>query len=132
MTTQPAFTWQVVNAGGGTVSNTGLYTAPATGSGKFQVKVSAGGLSAPGHSHHREEGSGWSGWSGWSSRSGGSSRSQPVQPVHRIRPGRQIQPIRPVQPDRWRKRTSAQVPGFFLVPSGDAVIIDDVAKPNRP
>jgi hypothetical protein len=42
---QPAFTWQV-NGGGGTISSAGLYTAPASGTGNFQVKVSAGGQNA--------------------------------------------------------------------------------------
>ena len=41
---QPAFTWQV--NGGGTISSTGLYTAPKSGTGKYQVKVSADGLNA--------------------------------------------------------------------------------------
>jgi len=41
----PTFTWQVTS-GGGTISSTGLYTAPRKGTGSFQVKVSAGGLTA--------------------------------------------------------------------------------------
>ncbi len=41
----PAFTWQV-NGGGGTINSTGLYTAPASGTGNFQVKVSANGKNA--------------------------------------------------------------------------------------
>ena len=45
MTSPPAFTWQV-NGGGGTISSTGLYTAPASGTGNFQVKVSANGQNA--------------------------------------------------------------------------------------
>ena len=40
---QPAFTWQV---NGGTISGTGLFTAPKSGTGKYQVKVSADGLNA--------------------------------------------------------------------------------------
>ncbi len=40
---QPAFTWQV---NGGTISSTGLFTAPKSGTGKYQVKVSADGLNA--------------------------------------------------------------------------------------
>jgi len=42
---QPTFTWQV-SRGGGTISGTGLYTAPRKGTGTFQVTVSAGGLNA--------------------------------------------------------------------------------------
>ena len=45
MASQPAFTWQV-GGGQGTISSTGLYTAPASGTGNFQVKVSAGGKNA--------------------------------------------------------------------------------------
>ncbi len=45
MTSPPAFTWQV-NGGGGTISSTGLYTAPKSGTGNFQVKVSANGKNA--------------------------------------------------------------------------------------
>jgi hypothetical protein len=44
MASQPTFTWQV--NGGGTISSTGLYTAPSSGTGNFQVKVSAGGKNA--------------------------------------------------------------------------------------
>jgi hypothetical protein len=44
LATQPTFTWQV-NSNGGTLSNSGLYTAPNT-TGTFQVKASAGGKSA--------------------------------------------------------------------------------------
>lgn len=41
----PAFTWSVVNGGaGGTVSTSGLYTAPAAVSGTSTVQVSAGGV----------------------------------------------------------------------------------------
>jgi len=42
----PTFTWQVVSSGGGTVSSTGLYKAPKTGTGNFEVEVSADGLTA--------------------------------------------------------------------------------------
>jgi uncharacterized lipoprotein NlpE involved in copper resistance len=45
MAAQQTFTWQV-SGGGGTISGTGLYTAPSSGTGNFQVKVSAGGKSA--------------------------------------------------------------------------------------
>ena len=49
LTAPPTFTWQV-SSNGGTISSTGpdtaLYTAPASGSGTFLVKVSAGGKSA--------------------------------------------------------------------------------------
>ena len=45
MASQPTFTWQV-NSGGGTISSTGLYTAPSSGTGNFQVKVSANGQNA--------------------------------------------------------------------------------------
>jgi len=44
MASQPAFTWQV--SGGGTISGTGLYTAPTSGTGNFQVNVSANGQNA--------------------------------------------------------------------------------------
>jgi hypothetical protein len=43
---QPTFTWQVIGSGGGTISSAGLYTAPKKGTGKFQVEVSADGLTA--------------------------------------------------------------------------------------
>jgi hypothetical protein len=43
MASQPTFTWQV--NGGGTISSTGLYTAPSN-TGNFQVKVSANGQNA--------------------------------------------------------------------------------------
>ena len=42
---QPTWTWQV-NGGGGTINSIGLYTAPTSGTGNFQVKVSANGRSA--------------------------------------------------------------------------------------
>ncbi len=45
LTAQPTFTWQV-SSSGGTISSTGLYTAPKKGTGKFQVEVSADGLTA--------------------------------------------------------------------------------------
>ena len=45
MASPPVFTWQV-NGGGGTISSTGLYTAPASGTGNVQVKVSANGRNA--------------------------------------------------------------------------------------
>jgi len=45
MASQPTFTWQV-NSGGGTISKTGLYTAPSSGTGNFVVKVSANGKNA--------------------------------------------------------------------------------------
>jgi hypothetical protein len=44
MAAQPTFTWQI--GGGGKISSTGLYTAPARGTGNFQVKVSADGKNA--------------------------------------------------------------------------------------
>ena len=44
MASPPTFTWQV--NGGGTISSTGLYTAPTSGGGNFQVKVSANGKNA--------------------------------------------------------------------------------------
>ena len=44
MASQPALTWQV--SGGGTISGTGLYTAPTSGAGNFQVNVSANGQNA--------------------------------------------------------------------------------------
>ncbi len=44
MATQPTFAWQV--NGGGTISNTGLYTAPNSGTGNVQVKIAAGGKNA--------------------------------------------------------------------------------------
>jgi hypothetical protein len=43
LASQPAFTWQV--SGGGTISSSGLYTAPSK-TGNYQVKVSAGGKTA--------------------------------------------------------------------------------------
>ena len=46
LTAQPTFTWQVSSSSGGTISSTGLYTAPKKGTGKFQVEVSADGLTA--------------------------------------------------------------------------------------
>jgi hypothetical protein len=45
LTSPPTFTWQV-SSGGGTISRTGLYTAPRRGTGSFEVTVSADGLSA--------------------------------------------------------------------------------------
>ena len=45
LASQPTFTWQV-SSGGGTISSTGLYTAPRKGTGTFQVTVSADGLNA--------------------------------------------------------------------------------------
>jgi hypothetical protein len=44
MSAQPAWTWSL-SAGAGTVSKTGLYTAPASGSGSAKVRASAFGLS---------------------------------------------------------------------------------------
>ncbi len=44
MASQPTFTWQVSSSG--TISSTGLYTAPKKGTGTFEVEVSADGLSA--------------------------------------------------------------------------------------
>jgi hypothetical protein len=41
MASQPSFSWQV-NGGGGTITSSGLYTAPSS-TGNFQVKVSGGG-----------------------------------------------------------------------------------------
>ena len=46
MASQPTFTWQVSSSSGGTISSTGLYTAPKKGTGNFQVEVSADGLTA--------------------------------------------------------------------------------------
>ena len=50
MTTQPAFTWTIASGGVGTVSSTGLYTAPpsssSSSSGSATVQVSAGGKNA--------------------------------------------------------------------------------------
>lgn len=46
MSTPPAFTWSVAS-GGGTISSTGLYTAPAT-SGSATVRAAAGSLSDTG------------------------------------------------------------------------------------
>ncbi len=43
---QPTFTWQVSSSSGGTISSSGLYTAPKKGKGAFQVEVSADGLTA--------------------------------------------------------------------------------------
>jgi subtilase family serine protease len=43
MTTQPAFTWSLVS-GSGTLSSSGLYTAPASGTGSATVKASASGV----------------------------------------------------------------------------------------
>ena len=46
LTAQPTFTWQVSSSSGGTISSAGLYTAPKKGTGKFEVEVSADGLTA--------------------------------------------------------------------------------------
>ncbi len=45
LTAQLAFTWQVTR-GGGTISSTGLYTAPKKSTGNFEVELSADGLTA--------------------------------------------------------------------------------------
>ena len=46
LTTQPAFAWSVVSGGaGGSVSNTGVYTAPASGTGSATVKATSGSAS---------------------------------------------------------------------------------------
>ena len=45
LTTQPTFTWSVANGGVGTVSSTGLYTAPASGGGSATVLASVGSVS---------------------------------------------------------------------------------------
>jgi hypothetical protein len=41
---QPAYTWSLGAGGMGTISSTGLYTAPSSGSGTVTVQVSGGGL----------------------------------------------------------------------------------------
>ncbi len=46
LASQPTFTWQVSSSSDGTISKTGLYTAPKKGTGTFEVEVSADGLSA--------------------------------------------------------------------------------------
>jgi hypothetical protein len=46
LTTQPAFAWSIDADGLGTVSSTGLYTAPATGVGSATVRASSGTISA--------------------------------------------------------------------------------------
>ncbi len=46
MASPPTFTWQVSSSSGGTISKTGLYTAPKKGTGTFEVEVSADGLNA--------------------------------------------------------------------------------------
>jgi subtilase family serine protease len=45
MSTQPAFSWTLINNSLGTVSTTGLYKAPGTGTGTATVQASAGGVS---------------------------------------------------------------------------------------
>jgi hypothetical protein len=47
MTTQPSFTWTVDAGGAGSVSSTGLYTAPAIGHGTDTIRATAGGISGP-------------------------------------------------------------------------------------
>jgi hypothetical protein len=42
---QPAFTWSIDAGGVGTLSNTGLYSAPATGVGSANVRATSGGTS---------------------------------------------------------------------------------------
>ncbi len=42
MVVQPTFTWKVSSSSGGTISSTGLYTAPKKGTGTFEAEVSAG------------------------------------------------------------------------------------------
>jgi hypothetical protein len=42
---QPTFTWSVVSGGVGTVSSSGLYTAPAAGTGTATVQTTLGGVS---------------------------------------------------------------------------------------
>jgi len=46
MATKPAFAWSIASGGIGSVSTSGLYTAPATGVGSATVKAAAGGISA--------------------------------------------------------------------------------------
>lgn len=46
MTTQPAFTWSIDSGGVGTVSSSGLYTAPTGGSGTAKVRATSGSMSA--------------------------------------------------------------------------------------
>jgi subtilisin-like proprotein convertase family protein len=45
MASQPGFTWSIDSGGLGTVSTTGLYQAPASGSGTATVRATGGGLS---------------------------------------------------------------------------------------
>src|SRR5262249_29545272 len=45
MATQPSFTWSIDSGGIGTVSSTGLYTAPPTGSGTATVRATTGSMS---------------------------------------------------------------------------------------
>jgi hypothetical protein len=45
MAAQPTWSWSLAAGGLGTVSSTGMYTAPSTGSGTVTVQVSGGGLS---------------------------------------------------------------------------------------
>jgi hypothetical protein len=44
MSTQPSWTWSVAAGGLGTVSGTGLYTAPSSGSGTDTIRAAGGGL----------------------------------------------------------------------------------------
>jgi hypothetical protein len=46
LTTQPSFTWSVGTGGAGSVSSTGLYTAPASGHGTDKVQATVGGISS--------------------------------------------------------------------------------------
>jgi subtilase family serine protease len=45
LATQPTITWSVDNGGVGTVSSTGLYTAPASGTGTATVRATTGSIS---------------------------------------------------------------------------------------
>ena len=45
LSTQPSFTWSLANGSIGTLSSSGLYTAPSTGSGSATVTASSGAIS---------------------------------------------------------------------------------------
>jgi hypothetical protein len=46
MSTQPTWSWSLVSGSIGTISSTGLYTAPNSGTGTATVQATGGGLSA--------------------------------------------------------------------------------------